>query len=207
MSEVSSKQPDSPLVGRALARPGGNANSSLREDSGAAANFRRILGHYPTGVSVIGAVDPFTGPAGMVVGSFTSVSLDPPLVGFFPDRSSTTWPKIARTGSFGVSILSANQKHLCRRMAQKSAGRFTGVEYAVKPSGSLFLPGAVAWLECSIVSQTEAGDHFAVLGRVEDLGEGTDGDGLPLIFYKGNYGRFSPAGLTAMPLGGHLNAV
>lgn len=153
--------------------------------------FRQILGHYPTGVCVITATGPDGDPVGMVVGSFTSVSLDPPLVGFFPDRGSSSWPKVAAAGRFCVNVLSAEQESICRRLASKDADKFATIEHGPSALGSPILAGAVAWMDCELYSVTEAGDHFAVLGLVThiDIADG----GLPLVFCQGGYGRFELA--------------
>src|SRR3569833_3788158 len=76
--------------------------------------FRKVLGHFPSGVAVITGIDPEGNPAGMAIGSFTSVSLDPPLVAFLPDKSSTSWPKIEPAGKFCVNILASEQESVCR---------------------------------------------------------------------------------------------
>ena len=90
--------------------------------------FRRILGHYPTGVCAITAMVDGS-PAGMVVGSFTSVSLDPPLVAFLPDRKSTSWPKIEAAGRFCVNVLAEHQKDVCRALSSKADNKFGAVPY------------------------------------------------------------------------------
>src|SRR4051812_19366299 len=84
----------------------------------AARRFRRVLGHVPTGVALITAMTP-AGPAGMAVNSFTSVSLDPPLVSFCAARTSATWPLIQAAGSFGVNVLGEHHAEVSRRFAQK----------------------------------------------------------------------------------------
>src|SRR3546814_10485148 len=89
-----------------------------------AATFRKILGHYPTGVCAITAMSDTGIPSAMVVGSFTSVSLDPPLVAFLPDKSSTSWPKIEASGRFCVNVLGDNQEALCRVLASKAEDKF-----------------------------------------------------------------------------------
>ena len=88
--------------------------------------FRQVLGQYPTGVCVVTATEPDGGRAGFVVGSFTSVSLDPPLVAFFPDRGSTSWPRIHSVGRFCVNILSAEQEDVCRNFATRKQDKFDG---------------------------------------------------------------------------------
>src|SRR4051794_21215683 len=103
--------------------------------------FREVLGQYPTGVCVVTAIDDDGAGSGFVVGSFTSVSLDPPLVAFFPDKRSTSWPKIHRGGKFCVNILSASQEDLCRQFAAKGGDKFSGVEWRRSGSGSPIIGG------------------------------------------------------------------
>lgn len=151
------------------------------------AKFRQVLGHFPTGVTVITAAgEP---PAGMAVGSFASVSLEPPLVGFFVAHTSSTWPRIERSGSFCVNVLGEDQEDVCRRFASKADDKFAGIGWHPAGSGAPLLDGVVAWIDCDIESTFEAGDHLCVLGRVRDLGVGHDG--APLVFFRGGYGRFA----------------
>jgi flavin reductase (DIM6/NTAB) family NADH-FMN oxidoreductase RutF len=152
------------------------------------AQFRQVLGHFPTGVTVITA-GPSSGPVGLAVGSFASVSLDPPLVAFFPDRTSSSWPQIEATGSFCVNILAEDQEAVCRRFASKGDDKFAGLGWRPAGSGSPLLDGVLAWIDCDIESVTDAGDHHCVMGRVRDLDVGRDGG--PLLFFRGGYGRFT----------------
>lgn len=138
----------------------------------------------------------------MVVGSFTSVSLDPPLIGFFPDRGSSSWPKVAASGAFCVNILSAEQEKVCRTLASKDPDKFAAIAHRPSPLGSPVIDGAVAWIDCDLHSIGDAGDHFAVLGQVRHM-EIADG-GLPLLFYQGGYGRFAPSSLAASDQNGSL---
>lgn len=152
--------------------------------------FRQVLGNYPTGVTVVTAIDQRGHPAGMSVGSFTSVSLDPPLVAFLPDRSSTSFPRIRTATSFCVNVLGADQAALCRAFAGRGGDKFAGVSWRPTASGAPRLAGVAAWLDCAFESITEAGDHYLVLGRVLDL-DGAPGH-RPLVFFQGGYGRFTP---------------
>src|SRR5688500_16636208 len=93
--------------------------------------FRRVLGHYPTGVSAITALTSDGKPVGLIVGSFTSVSLDPPLVGFLPDVKSVSWPQIERVGHFCVNVLASDQTAISRQLAARGEDKFAGVEYSV----------------------------------------------------------------------------
>jgi flavin reductase (DIM6/NTAB) family NADH-FMN oxidoreductase RutF len=152
------------------------------------ARFRQVLGHFTTGVTVITAAGE-DGPVGLAVGSFSSVSLDPPLVGFFADNGSTSWPKIERTGAFCVNILGEHQEDVCRRFASKEPDKFAGLGWSPAASGSPQLDGVIAWIDCDIDKVVEAGDHVFVMGAVRDLEVGHDGP--PLVFFRGGYGRFS----------------
>ena len=147
--------------------------------------FRSVLGAYPTGVCVITAVDADGARHGLVVGSFTSISLDPPLVGFFPDKRSGTWPKIEGAGRFCVNVLGADQLDLCRRFAARADDKFAELAHGHTPSGQPLLDDAIAWIECAIERVVEVGDHWLVVGAVEALGKRDEG--TPLMFFRGQY--------------------
>ena len=157
--------------------------------------FRDAMRHYPTGVAVVTATTPTHGPVGMVVGSFTSVSLDPPLVAFMPQRDSPTFALLRTVTSFCVNVLSADQEPLCRRFAAGGPHKFTGVNWHPAPSGAPVLEGAVAWIDCEHDSIIEAGDHYIVIGRVEAVDVARPA--LPLLFFQGGYGRFTLPSLIA----------
>jgi 3-hydroxy-9,10-secoandrosta-1,3,5(10)-triene-9,17-dione monooxygenase reductase component len=153
--------------------------------------YRRVLGHYPTGVCVVTATLADGRRAAMVVGSFTSISLDPPLVGFFPDKSSSSWPQIKAAAKFCVNILADDQKDLCRRFSAKGDDKFAGVTHQLSASGSPVLDDVVAWIDCTLDAVHEAGDHYIVLGRVQELD--IIRPEQPLLFFRGGYGSFAPA--------------
>jgi flavin reductase (DIM6/NTAB) family NADH-FMN oxidoreductase RutF/DNA-binding IclR family transcriptional regulator len=150
--------------------------------------FRRIMGHFPTGVVIVTAPGPDGKPTGMSVGSFTSVSLDPPLVAFFPAASSSTWPKMAPAGCFCVNILASDQEHLCRAFARKGADKFLGVEWRGAGSSAPIIEASLAWIDCDLERVNEAGDHYIVLGRVREME--IERPSVPLVFFQGGYGRF-----------------
>lgn len=151
------------------------------------ATFRRVLGHYPTGVCVITSLGIDGEPIGMCIGSFTSVSLDPPLVAFFPDRRSSTWGRIRDTGRFCVNVLGAHQVAISRRFAKSDPNKFSGISYRVSGLGLPILDGVVAWIDCMVDSVHEAGDHFIAVGQVASLQE--EYPAQPLLFHKGGYGQ------------------
>lgn len=152
------------------------------------ATFRQVLGHFPTGVTVVTADTP-DGPVGLAVGSFCSASLDPPLVAFFPSRASSSWPRIERSGTFCVNVLAEDQEDVSRRFASKDVDKFAGLGWKPASSGSPILNDVLAWIDCDVDGVTEAGDHYCVIGRVREL-DSVDGRG-PLVFYRGGYGRYT----------------
>jgi 3-hydroxy-9,10-secoandrosta-1,3,5(10)-triene-9,17-dione monooxygenase reductase component len=149
--------------------------------------FRTVLGHLPTGVTVITAYHR-DGPVGMSSNSFTSVSLDPPLVLFCPAKSSATWPKIRASGSFCVNIFAAQHEQASRQFSRVGIDRFAGVSWHERAAGPA-LDDAVAWIECAIDAEHEAGDHLIVVGAVRNL-DVREGEVEPLVFFRGQYGSF-----------------
>ncbi|MEU3887904.1 flavin reductase family protein [Streptomyces sp. NPDC029041] len=155
--------------------------------------FRRVLGNFASGVAVVTAPPATAGdpPAGFACQSFTSLSLDPPLVAFMVGRTSTTWPRIARAGVFCVNVLASGQGELCRSFAVSGADKFAGVAYDAAPvSGSPRLTGGVAWIDCAIHAVHPGGDHLIVVGRVNALGAAAGPDG-PLLFHRGRFARLT----------------
>ncbi|MEF2978067.1 flavin reductase family protein [Subtercola sp. YIM 133946] len=149
--------------------------------------FRRVLSHLPTGVTVVTAHGE-SGPIGMAANSVTSVSLEPPLILICPAKSSSTWPKIQQAGSFCVNIMARHHESVTRQFAARDADRFVGVGYTNRPTGPA-LSDAVAWIECVQENEYDAGDHTIVVARVVAMEAATGGD--PLVFFRGSYGSFS----------------
>ena len=156
----------------------------------APADFRRVLGHFATGVTTVTAFDPRTQrPSGLTVNSFVSVSLHPPLVSFCVRSISSSWPALRAADRLCINILGFDQQGICARMASADDDRFRGLDWALSPGGAPALAGVVAWLEGSVEAEHEAGDHVIVVVRVHHLHEriGT----RPLVFLRGEYGRFA----------------
>lgn len=162
------------------------------------AKFREVLGHYPTGVVVVTGIAANGDPAGMVIGSFTSVSLEPQVVAYLPSKSSQSFARLREAETFCVNVLSADQEPLCRLFAGKSEDKFAGVPWRPASSGAPILEDAVAWIECSRRDVIDVGDHYIVLGDTLTLG--VQKAVPPLLFFQGGYGRFSHGSL-AMPGG------
>lgn len=148
------------------------------------ATFRTVLGHFPTGVTVIAGMDDDE-PVGLAVGSFFSLSLDPPLVGFCVDRSSTSWARMEASGRFCVNILGADQEEVSRAFATSRDDKFAGIGWRPAESGSPLIDGVLAWIDCEVDAVHDGGDHHIVVGRVLGLDVGREGD--PLVFYRGGY--------------------
>jgi len=157
--------------------------------------FRRVLGHFPTGVAVIAAIADDGQPAGMAVNSFASASLDPALVAFFPGKASTSWTRMRPAASFCVSVLGHEQDEICRAFAVSGGDKFANVSWRPAPSGAPIVEGSLAWIDCVPHSAAEVGDHYLVVGRVLDLG--VHEPVLPLLFFQGGYGHFTPRSVAA----------
>ena len=149
--------------------------------------FRNVLSNYPTGVSIVTGDVPDQGPVGLVVGTFTSLSLEPALVSFMPAKSSTSWPKIQSSGAFCVNVLGANQGELCRQFSAPGGNKFEGVDWSPAATGSPILSGVMAWVDCRIEQVFDSGDHQIVVGRVVDLRVETDEH--PMTFLRGSFGE------------------
>jgi 3-hydroxy-9,10-secoandrosta-1,3,5(10)-triene-9,17-dione monooxygenase reductase component len=163
-----------------------------------AAEFRATLGRFASGVVVVTGIDA-AGPAGLTCQSFCSVSLDPPLIAVSPSLKSASWRRIEATGAFAVSVLAAQQRELCLTFGHGGRDdKFAAAGWEPAPSGSPWIGGAVAWLDCSIVAVHPAGDHLLVLGEVGQL---ATADGDPLLFHRGGFGTFSPRVLAGPPAG------
>jgi flavin reductase (DIM6/NTAB) family NADH-FMN oxidoreductase RutF len=147
--------------------------------------LRDVLGHFASGVTVVTA-DTDTGPIGFTCQSFSSLSLDPPLVVFAPARTSRTWPRLRDIGRFCVNVLAEDQPDLSARFARSGTDRFAGVGWRRSRHGSPVLDGVVAWIDCRLWAEYDGGDHTLVAARVLDLG--ADPGRRPLLFHRGAYG-------------------
>jgi 3-hydroxy-9,10-secoandrosta-1,3,5(10)-triene-9,17-dione monooxygenase reductase component len=148
-------------------------------------NFRNVLGRLPTGVVVVTGGDP-EHPTGLVVGSFMSVSLEPPLVAVSPAKASTSWPSVEAGGSFCANVLADGQEALARQFAASGTDKFAGVNWEPAPaSGAPLLEGVAAWIDCRIYQRYEAGDHWLVLGEVLELSVSREGGAL--VFHGGAF--------------------
>jgi flavin reductase (DIM6/NTAB) family NADH-FMN oxidoreductase RutF len=152
--------------------------------------LRRALSCFPSGVVAVGRmVDAL--PAGMAVSSFTSVSLDPPLILICAARESATWQSLRGDRPLGLSILSRTHAAACRQLAGPTAGRFTGLAWRSTPDGAVLLDGASLWLECRIEREVTAGDHIVVLLAIEAVEAAAD-EPPPLVFHRSSFHHLTP---------------
>ncbi|WP_228555666.1 flavin reductase family protein [Catenulispora pinisilvae] len=175
-------------AGRVAETGGTDAEHAANAADGAtldAAHYRRVLGHFPSGVTVVASEDA-DGPVGFACQAFSALSLDPPLVLFSVGHTSTTWPRIEATGRFCVNFLAADHAELCRAFAVSGGDKFAGVDWHPSELGSPILAGAHGWVDCTIEATHPGGDHTIVIGRVHTLD--ADGESNPLIFHKGAFG-------------------
>ncbi|HTW20028.1 MAG TPA: flavin reductase family protein [Mycobacteriales bacterium] len=147
--------------------------------------FRHVLGHFPTGVAVVTGMDRDGSPVGLAIGSFSSLSLEPPLVAFMVNTRSSSWPRIHSSGHFCVNILGAHQESVCRIFATPGEEKFANLDWHSASSGAPVLDGVLAWIDCDIEAVHEAGDHYIVIGAVRELDTGSST--LPLVFFQGGY--------------------
>jgi flavin reductase (DIM6/NTAB) family NADH-FMN oxidoreductase RutF len=153
--------------------------------------FRHVLGHFGSGVTVISGMHADE-PVGFACQSFSALSIDPPLVTFSVARTSTSWPRIEASGSFCVNVLSAAQEKTCRDFAVSGADKFAGVAWTPTPdTGSPALTGALATIDCDVEAVHPGGDHVIVVGRVRAL-RTADDDAEPLLFYRAAFRRLTP---------------
>jgi len=147
--------------------------------------MREVLGHFASGVTVVTA-DTTNGPLGFTCQSFSSLSLDPPLVVFAPSRTSRTWPQLREIGRFCVNVLAEDQTRLSQTFARSGSDKFAGVRWTRSRHGSPVLEAVVAWIDGELWAEYDGGDHTLAVARVLDLG--ADPARRPLLFHRGAYG-------------------
>jgi flavin reductase (DIM6/NTAB) family NADH-FMN oxidoreductase RutF len=161
--------------------------------------FRDALGHFPTGIAVMTAATAETSHLGITVNSFTSVSLDPPLVLWCIDRRSRRYPAFAGAPGFTVSILASGHKAVSARLAGTGEHSLDGIALIPTELGPPALADSLAVFECALESVQDAGDHAILIGRVLRFWR-NDAAGAPLVYFRGKYGALAqgqtPNGMT-----------
>ncbi|MDT0300878.1 flavin reductase family protein [Streptomonospora wellingtoniae] len=154
-------------------------------------HYRSVMGRLPTGVAAVTGLDEDGEELGLIVGTFSSLSLTPPLVTFSVGATSSTWPRIRRRRYFTANVLASDQTHVCRALSRKGAGKFEGLHYTSGPLGTPHLPESIAWIDCEVQAEVAVGDHFMIVGSVVSMESAA---GEPLLFQAGEFGRY--AGLS-----------
>jgi flavin reductase (DIM6/NTAB) family NADH-FMN oxidoreductase RutF len=153
-------------------------------------DFRKVLGHFASGVTVITTADGEGRPAGLTATAFTSVSLDPPLVLVCVSQKSQSYPSLLERGRFAVNFLRREQEDLSKRFATQRLDKFDGVPHRMSALQLPILTEALAHVECVTVSRHIEGDHTILVGRVEACDTAT---GAPLLYFRGQYASLGGA--------------
>jgi flavin reductase (DIM6/NTAB) family NADH-FMN oxidoreductase RutF len=152
--------------------------------------LRRGFSAFPTGVVAVCAMGADgTTPVGMAVNSFTSISLEPPLVAVSVARTSRTWPMLSGSRSLGLSVLGSGQENASRQLSAREGDRFVGMSRTVTDDGAIHLDGAALWLTCHLHEQVAAGDHTIILLAIDDLQHFPETE--PLLFHQSRYRSIS----------------
>ncbi|BCB82912.1 flavin reductase family protein [Phytohabitans suffuscus] len=154
--------------------------------------LREVFGIFPSGVVAVAAlVD--GAPVGLAASSFTSVSLDPPLVSFSVANTSKTWPDLRRAERLGVTILADHHSAVARQLAGAVAQRFDGLSLSATPEGAVALDDGLATLDTTIHQEVLAGDHTIVLLRLHGVRQAGLAEPSPLVFHRSRFGRLQPS--------------
>jgi len=155
---------------------------------------REVMGHYPTGVVLVSGMCDGE-PVGMVVGTFSSVSLDPPLVSFMPQKTSRSYARLLEAPVLCINVLAHDQTDVCRVLAGSAPDKFDKVSWSLSSQGAPVLHDAVAHIHCTRTEQIEAGDHWITLCSV--IAMDVPRPVTPLLFFQGGYGGFSLRTMSA----------
>lgn len=149
-------------------------------------DLRGAFGLFPSGVTALCALVDGR-PTGLALSSFTSVSLEPPLVSICIGRSSTTWPSLGSAARFGLSVLASGHSHVARALSSQLPDRFEAVQWTTSESGALFIEGAALWLDCTKADMIPAGDHDIVTLAIHKIQANPEVE--PLVFHRSQFWR------------------
>ncbi|EJW13547.1 Nitrilotriacetate monooxygenase component B [Rhodovulum sp. PH10] len=167
--------------------------------------FREALGRFPTGVAVVTACAADGEPIGMTINSFSSVSLDPPLVLFSIARRAKSFAAWQAVSHYAVNVLAEDQEALSNRFAKAGPDRFADLAVEAGPHGLPLFRGALAVLVCEAHARYDGGDHEIFLGRVTALSTAEPAGGAPLVFFSGRYRRLAASGQAHVAPGDSLS--
>lgn len=147
--------------------------------------FKKAMGNYPTGVTVVTAFDENNKPIGLTVNSFASVSLDPLLILWSIDNRVSTYESFLKTDKFSINILASDQSDLCTLFSSRVEDRFGQCDWKESDLNLPILSDALAVLQCKTFKKVEAGDHTIMIGEVIDI---TNEEKEPLLYHRRNLG-------------------
>lgn len=156
-------------------------------------SIRKAFGEFATGVTIVASDD--GAPVGFACQSFSSLSLNPPLVLFTVMKTSQSWPRIEATGRFSVSVLTEDQRDVSAAFGRRGPDKFAHGEWTRSVLGNPLLRDCAVWIDCTIEAVHEAGDHYIVIGRVAEIGHRADS--RPLLYHRGSYANVVAAGQDA----------
>lgn len=148
--------------------------------------FRSTLSNYASGITIISGTNG-NEPVGFTCQSFYSVSVEPPLISFSVMLTSTTYPKIRESGRFAVNVLADSQQEISNQFARKGTDKWAGISWRPTRRNNPVIEDSLMWLDCDIVSEHVAGDHYIVVGRVTEMSQEEWHAKAPLLFFKGQY--------------------
>jgi flavin reductase len=151
--------------------------------------FRSVMGHFATGVTIVTTHDGAGKISGLTANAVASVSLEPPMVLVCVDKNSDSYPMFGASKAFAINILSNGQETLSRRFAKSGGDKFTGIGFRIGVSGSPILADTIAFLDCQVRYEFDAGDHTIYIGEAVDIAVSSDSD--PLLYFRGGYRNLS----------------
>lgn len=154
--------------------------------------FRNTVGCFATGITIITTTDDDGNPVGFTANSFSSVSLDPPLVLFCLDRRVASFESFREGGKFAVNILGNDQQDLSNQFAKSGSDKWDGIEYETVNGGCPLFEGCIASFDCDVYAVHEGGDHVIVVGEVTRMSR-DEGGPDPLLYFRGGYASINDA--------------
>lgn len=158
----------------------------VEAEASVSTQLRKAFSAFPTGVVAVCAMNGRgTEPVGMAVNSFTSISLDPPLVAVSVAHTSRTWSELSGAATLGLSVLGSGQERISRQLSARRGDRFDGVQWQRGAQGAVHIPGAALWLTCRLHHEAPGGDHSIIVLGIDDIEHHPEIE--PLLFHQSRY--------------------
>lgn len=157
-------------------------------------SIRGAMSEFATGVTIVTTQDEDI-PIGFACQSFTSLSLNPPMILFTVMKSSRSWPHIEKTGTFAVNVLSEDQQNISAEFGRRGGLKFGVGEWSLSPLGNPLLHGGSVWIDCTVANVYEGGDHWIIVGNIQGIGKREAAH--PLVYHRGSYALIAEPGVDA----------